>query len=72
MASETIKQIVKTKTDLNLINEIQEIRAQNNIQWMAILKLSMQAYPKETKKILQKINKYDSMISKKTKELSNG
>jgi len=72
MASEMIKQIVKSKKDLGIINQIQEIRAKNNKCWMDILRLSIKVAPNESKKIMQKINKYDAMISKLTKELTDG
>jgi hypothetical protein len=72
VVSKTIKEIIKNKDDLKIINEIQNIRAKNNVCWMDILKLAIKTAPKEAKKIMQKINKYDALISKLTKELTNG
>ena len=48
---------------LRVINLIQKTRSKNNINWMGLLKLSFKHAPKDTIKILKKINSDDKKIS---------
>ena len=57
--------------DLEIIDEIEKVRSKNNINWMNILRLAFKHAPKETRKILSKINEDDSRISELLKKLSN-
>ena len=46
-----------------IINKIQKIRAKNNVNWMNILKLAFKLDPKNSAKIMKKINYDDKKIS---------
>ncbi len=54
---------------MNILNKIKEIRTNNNILWMEILKLALESNPKETKKILKGIFKNDRTINTNLKKL---
>jgi hypothetical protein len=47
----------------NIINQIQNIRSKNNVNWMNILKLAFKLDPKSASKIMKKINYDDKKIS---------
>ncbi len=47
----------------NIINQIQNIRSKNNVNWMNILKLAFKLDPKSASKIMKKINYDDKRIS---------
>lgn len=57
-------------TDLEIIDEIEKIRSNNNINWMNILRLSFRHSPEEAREIVSKINIDDTRISKLLKQLS--
>jgi hypothetical protein len=46
-----------------IINQIQNIRSKNNVNWMNILKLAFRLDPKSASKIMKKINYDDKKIS---------
>lgn len=48
---------------MNAIDEIEQIRARNNSNWMNILRLAATKAPKETKEILAKIIEDDARIA---------
>ena len=52
-----------------IINKIQKIRAKNNVNWMNILKLAFKLDPKNSAKIMKKINYDDKKISELLKKL---
>ncbi len=52
------------------ISLIEKARAINNKNWMDLLRISFKYAPKESKKILQKINLQDKKISILLKNLS--
>ena len=53
------------------INQIENKRKANNVNWMNLLKLCFRNSPSETKKIFNKINKKDKEITKLSKKLIN-
>ncbi len=55
---------------LKIIKQIEKIRAKNNVNWMNILRLAFKLDPKETSKIMTKINYDDKKISNLLKKLS--
>ena len=55
---------------LNIINQIEEVRSKNNINWMDVLRLTFKLSPNEAKKLVKKINIQDSKISNLLKKLS--
>tara|TARA_B100001029_G_C14914015_1_gene368160 strand:+ start:580 stop:765 length:186 start_codon:yes stop_codon:yes gene_type:complete len=57
-------------TDLEIIDEIEKIRSNNNINWMNILRLAFKYAPDEARSIVSKINSDDKRISDLLKKLS--
>tara|TARA_B100001057_G_C22442706_1_gene791882 strand:+ start:497 stop:682 length:186 start_codon:yes stop_codon:yes gene_type:complete len=57
-------------TDLEIIDKIEEIRSNNNINWMNILRLGFKYAPDEARDIVSKINVDDQRISDLLKKLS--
>ena len=53
----------KIKAGLNLVNQIQKIRSNNNKNWMDLLRLSITLDFNSTSKILKEICKDDKRIS---------
>ncbi len=65
-----MKKINKTKKNyLKIIDQIEEIRGKNNVNWMNILRLSFEKSPKQTAKILSKIYVDDKRIGNLAKKL---
>jgi hypothetical protein len=52
------------KTETKLIKAISDIRTRNNVQWMKLLSLAVEASPMKAKTILAAINENDRKISK--------
>lgn len=50
-------------TDLEILDELEKARANNNINWMNILRLAFKSSPNEARKIISKINEKDNEIS---------
>ncbi len=50
-------------TDLEIINELEKARQNNNINWMNILRLAFKNSPQEARKIIFEINKKDNEVS---------
>ena len=57
-------------TELEIIDELQKARENNNINWMNILRLAFKNSPEEARKIISKINKKDNEISLILEKLS--
>jgi hypothetical protein len=55
--------------DSTIIEKITEIRAKNNRNWMAILKLAFKYAPEEATKIMNDITGCDAEINQLTKKL---
>jgi folate-dependent phosphoribosylglycinamide formyltransferase PurN len=71
----TINKYNKKKNDnikkkLKLLNEIENTRKKNNVNWMNILRLSIKKTPSKTLKILNSINADDDAISKLFKKIN--
>ncbi len=60
----------KSNKHLNLIKKIQKIRSRNNANWMNILRLAFKYAPKESRKLMKKINNDDKKISNLVYKLS--
>ena len=70
--NDTINMIKNKKyNSLEVIDDIENIRKKNNVNWMNILRLAFKHSPKEAAKIMTKIYKDDSKISKLVKKLSS-
>ena len=52
-----------------IISEIENIRKKNNTNWMDILRVAFKYSPRETAKIMSKIYREDSKITKLSKKL---
>lgn len=53
-----------------IVNQIEKVRAENNKNWMDLLRLALSSAPKESSKILKKINSCDKKIATLLKKLS--
>jgi len=58
------------RTDLEIIDEIEEIRAKNNTHWMDAVRLCFELDPPKARKIFQDIKACDARINELTEELS--
>lgn len=58
------------KKSLNIIDEIENVRNQNNVNWMDILRLAYIHAPNDAKRLLGKINTMDNRISELLQQLS--
>ena len=58
------------KNYLKIIDQIENIRKNNNTNWMDILRVAYIYAPKKTAKIMAKIYSDDSKISKLAKKLT--
>ncbi len=56
--------------DFEIIDELEKVRAKNNINWMNILRLAFKNSPEEAREIIFKINQKDNQISKILEKLS--
>ena len=57
-------------SELNIIGQIIGIRAGNNLLWMQLLTIALEAAPDKAKDVLRQINKNDEEISALLKELA--
>lgn len=55
----------------DIINDITNYRATNNVLWMNLLRLAMKGYPKKASATLKSIRANDVRISDLTMELSD-
>lgn len=67
--SSTVAEL-KQKTDEQIINEIQHIRAKNNEHWMDVVKLAFEKSPEEARSIFKKIKLCDEHVNSLLRELS--
>ena len=58
------------KKKLDLLDQIEQTRKKNNINWMNILRNSLKVSPSKTLKILDMINQDDDKISKLFKKIN--
>ena len=56
--------------DLEIIDKISRIRSQNNLSWMAILRLAFKHAPDEAKSLMMNITECDSEINRLSKQLA--
>ena len=52
-----------TKHYFKIIKKIERVRSKNNVNWMDVLMLSFKHAPKESRKLIKKINLQDKRIS---------
>ncbi len=65
-----ITKIMSKRSDLEIIEEVQQIRSKNNVNWMDILRLAFKHAPDEARELMGRVNDYDGKISTLLKELS--
>ena len=58
------------KKHLEVIDEIENIRTKNNVNWMDVLRLAFIHAPEKAKTLMKKINREDDKISQLFKKLS--
>jgi len=58
------------RTDEEIINEIQEIRSNNNVNWMDAVRLCFELAPERARVIFKKIKYCDQRINELTEELA--
>jgi|TARA_B110000977_G_scaffold52225_1_gene71003 hypothetical protein len=59
------------RTDLEIIDDIQNIRKKNNVNWMDILRIAFTHAPEETREVFKRITSDDNKINELSIELSN-
>jgi hypothetical protein len=60
-----------TRYYLKIIDQIEQVRTKNNVNWMDILRVALKADKKKTLHLLQKINTSDKKISKLFERFKN-
>lgn len=55
---------------LRIIDRIQKVRAQNNINWMDLLRIAFRTDPASAKKCMRRINAQDRKIAQLLRQLS--
>jgi len=59
-----------SKFYLSVIKKIENIRKENNVNWMNLLRLAFKKSPKEAALVMSKIYRDDSRISELVKKLT--
>ena len=59
-----------TEHYLNIIDEIEQIRTRNNVNWMDVLRLAFRHAPDEARELMKKINMEDDRVSSLLKKLA--
>ena len=65
------KYVTFRRTDNDIIDDIQNIRTQNNTHWMDVVRLAFRESPEEARSIFKKIKFCDHKVNELLKELSN-
>jgi hypothetical protein len=58
------------RTDQEIINEIEQIRAKNNVNWMDAVRLCFELAPERAREIFKGIKDCDFKINELTEELA--
>jgi len=61
----------KNRTDKDILDEIEQIRSQNNTLWMDVVRLCFELDPIKSRKIFYKIKECDKKINQLSRELSS-
>ena len=69
--TKTNKVMAKKRTDLEIIDEVENIRTKNNVNWMDILRLAFKHAPEDARTLMSRVNEYDGRISALLTELAN-
>ena len=65
-----IKKNKSTNYYLSIIDEIENVRSKNNMNWMDILRLAFTHAPEEAKALMKKIDYEDNRVSELVKKLT--
>jgi len=65
-----IKKCRKAIFDRDIFNQITEIRAKNNKNWMNLMRLAFKYAPAEAKEIMKNISECDQEVTKLTRKLA--
>ena len=60
------------KTDLDIIHQVQEIRARNNAAWMDLMRLALALAPRKARALLATITANDTEVTLLMHQLSKG
>lgn len=58
------------RTDAELIDAIEQLRARNNVNWMNVVRLCFELAPDRARAILQEIERVDGEVRRLTRELA--
>lgn len=61
----------KKRTDIEILNEIEQIRSVNNTLWMDVVRLCFEIDPKKARLIFAEIKECDRKIQELSKEISD-
>lgn len=61
----------KTRTDLDILNEIEQIRAENNTLWMDVVRMCFELDAERARSIFSKVKECDRKIQQLSKEISD-
>ena len=53
----------------SIMDNIEEIRKRNNVNWCNILRIALKSQPEEVKKLIASINNIDKKVSKELEKL---
>lgn len=59
------------KTDLEIIDEIEAIRAKNNVNWMDVVRMCFELAPDRARKLFSEIKECDRKIQRLSDDLAN-
>ena len=59
-----------TKNHKKIINQIQQVRSKNNVNWMNLMRLAFDSAPQKASKVVKQININDKKISRLLKKLT--
>ena len=60
----------RTERYLKIIDEIEQVRTRNNVNWMDVLRLAFRHAPDDARDLMKRINKEDKKISELLKQLA--
>jgi len=61
----------KIENYLKVIDEIEEVRTRNNVNWMDVLRLAFIHAPEKAKELMRKIDTEDNRVSDLVKKLAD-
>lgn len=59
------------KTDLQIIDEIEQIRATNNVNWMDVVRMCFELAPDRARALFSEIKECDRKIQQLSDDLAN-